>query len=231
MATVPSDDLKAQKAQYRAAKRLSLDLIEMARPHNLLARIVADIGEFWKNPLVANDFYLIHDILPVLPKASQAVFLCLLEDWVRGYCLHPGEGAPKPVVDVIMKISTGHRSLHFKTGREWVQGEDTYIYSVVGYCSAPQPDDDASEDSEMEVVFDEVNIEDTALPKDLSTSWWWLYLESHRDKQEWYLFSYKEKKMFMGPEGVERRFAASADFTEFTSLEAATIDRPLITWS
>jgi hypothetical protein len=52
---------------------------------------------------------------------------------------------------------------------------------------------------------------DTSLPADLSTARWWLWEEL----SNWILFSYDLKKMYVGPAGVERRWAEKCDYTAF----------------
>ena len=233
MATSQSSGVTANRIQYRRIKAFSDDLIEMPRPYNMIAGLVADVGEFWKNPLILDDFYLIDDLIVNFPKASRAVFVCVLEEWVNSYCSHPGDGPPRPVVGVGFKDTGGAKfNLHFKTGEKWVQGDAAAIYSVVEYC--PKPDADDS-DSDYDVIGlatygkHDVDVAKTSLPPVLSASPWWLF-HKYDKPEDWFLFNYKDKKMFAGPDGVERRFAESCDYSEFYDDWEKKTETPHIVW-
>jgi hypothetical protein len=205
----------------------------MPRPFDMIASLVADVGEFWKNPLIIDDFYVIDDLLADLPKASQAVFICVLEEWVNAYCRHPGEGPPSPVVGVGFKDGRGAKfNLHFKTGETWVQGEGRAIYSVVGYCPKPvgKSNDDLDLDSDAATYGKrDVDVAKTSLPPVLSTSPWWLYRKYDR-LEDWFLFNYRDKKMYAGPNAIERRFAQSCDHTDFYDQWEMKTEAPFVTW-
>lgn len=224
------------RSQYRKIKSFCNELAGIPRPFNLIASLVADVGEFWKNPLIIDDFDIIDDLLADLPKASQAVFICVLEDWVNAYCRHPGEGPPEPVVGVGFKDGGGVKfNLHFKTGEKWVQGEGAAIYSVVGYCPKPvgKSDDDSGSDSDAiglaTYAKRDVDVAKTSLPLVLPTSPWWLYRNYVRP-EEWFLFNYQDKKMYAGPNAIERQFAQSCDHTEFYDDWERKTEPPIVIW-
>jgi hypothetical protein len=184
------------------------------RPHNLLAILFALEGEFWKNPLIKYGMFYYGELLRILPKASLAVFFCISEDWLKDRIADEKNCLFRSVAGVWIKdYSSDPRGkrlyVHFETGEENIYEEGIIIYSVVSYCCDNERSDYVG--SVCSDRQDDVEIQNTPLPANLSTARWWLY----GTLDEWILFSYELKKMYVGPDGTERPWVETCDYSAF----------------
>jgi hypothetical protein len=81
--------------------------------------IIGLIGEFWKNPYVLNDYYVIEDLLGALPKLSVTMMIPHLEKWVLQH-VEQNEAARTICLPIDVEDEEGFGSIgeiYLRTGR------------------------------------------------------------------------------------------------------------------
>jgi hypothetical protein len=204
---------------YEIFTRESFDFREIA-----LAQ--AMYGCFWKNPYIYDEFTIFDDLFAGFEETSRLRLVCLLENAVDE-CRRPVNTFPW-AVQAQKEMDDGSLSeLVFLPGRYEVAQDCIrfrtvldYKFTTFQYHDALGPEEEEDDALHTYETFTEVQQwnktdEQNPLP-DISSSepdTWWMasYVASGTEYRDWYLVNYKEKKIFVGPKGIEMDLPESID--------------------
>ena len=195
-----------------------------------LQRLVAKIGKFWNSPEFVNNATVIIDILYEMPHHPKAQLISVMERWIQK---NTDEFKFLRDEDDIKSISlrcSGQRFM-FEMGRFELDVGEYCIHSINNYFLATPMWDPEWLDS------DECNLrmpgESFPLPEKCELepdTWWCYYTRPHRNGDpEWFIFSYKEGKLFsrhlrrvFGPGSVDDEQFKNTEEDQWDIVQAIT---------
>jgi hypothetical protein len=190
-------------------------------------RFMARVGKFWKSPEFLDDCDLVPEILSSnIGQYNRIEFISVLEGWFKEHCLDES-GFRGRYDRQTFSLRCADERFIFTMGRyRWLgdlleDPEDSdlddpfKVDSVEGYFKAGQMWDPEDQDHDtMNVRMPESPF---PLPQECEfepDTWWCYHAGRYRyDPDEWYMFSYKEGKLFargfrilFGPNPVEGEY-------------------------
>jgi len=182
-----------------------------------LERLMARVGKFWKSPLFLDDCDLVREILSSnIGQYNRIEFLSILEGWFKEQC---GDNASWRGYDHrTFSVRCSDERFIFTMGRYHLEEDEEHGFEVVSveqYFKANQMWDPEGQDHDtMNVRMPESPF---PLPEEceFEPDTWWCYHagRDRTDPDEWYMFSYKEGKLFargfrilFGPNPVEGEY-------------------------
>ena len=186
-----------------------------------LAKVVAKVGMFTKNPDLWNyDYEVIDDMLRTLPPGDVGDVLCTLKKWLESGTLTPmrGENSPR------FSLRLNNRKFCFDAARFsflhidiWGSQDDSdadgYNVRIATIASCYESFDMSWDRDDFMVMAMRYDVpEPEADWFNGEYNMWWCYCvnQKWRASQDWWLINFREKKLF-GSDGRFHRFFSLHD--------------------
>jgi hypothetical protein len=206
-------------------------IFEPSKGETYLQRLAVRVGKVWNSPEFVHDSYCdVAEMLDELPHNPKAQIISVLESWIREKTSGCEFLREKNYMSFSVR-SSDQRFLFF-TGRFELDLENYAISSIDKYSLAAHMWDPERLD------FDECNLrmpgESFPLPENCESEsdTWWCYRTRPRfrnDDPEWFIFSYKEGKLFsrhfrrvFGPGSVDDEQFKNTGRDQFNEIQRIT---------
>jgi hypothetical protein len=215
-----SPRLTLQDVQYKMLLRYSgMISNEGAGDYREIALAQAMLGCFWKNPFICGEYSIFDDLFLGFEETGRLLLVCLLEG-VLDMCKKPVTSSD--YIRVKQKAVDGSfHELIFTQGSYLANGDCFCFESVSGWKKVKEH---TSQQEYRDNGGDKIGLlphvpqpgEKLPYISASERDTWWLGKNIGGDDawNEWYLVNYKEKKVFVGPEGQPAEWPLHIDLKE-----------------